>query len=41
MEKSVRTAEQTDIRHTVFMYFIFIWEQTSTFTTYIINWLVL
>jgi hypothetical protein len=26
--------------HTVFMCFVFIWEQTETFATYIINWLV-
>ena len=26
--------------HTVFMYFVFIWEQTATCATYSINWLV-
>jgi len=26
--------------HTVFMYFVFIWEQTATCATYNINWLV-
>ena len=26
--------------HTVFMCFVFIWEQTATYTTYSINWLV-
>ena len=32
--KTVRSA------HTVFMCFVFIWEQTATCATYIINWLV-
>jgi signal transduction histidine kinase len=26
--------------HTVFMCFVFIWEQTATYATYSINWLV-
>jgi len=26
--------------HTVFMCFVFIWEQTATFAVYVINWLV-
>jgi hypothetical protein len=26
--------------HTVFMCFVFVWEQTETFATYSINWLI-
>ena len=26
--------------HTVFMYFVFMWEQTVTYATYSTNWLV-
>ena len=40
MHEQVNTATTVRSAHTVFMCFVFIWEQTATGATYSINWLV-
>jgi len=40
MHQQVLTFNNCTFCHTVFMCFVFIWEQTTTCTTYSVNWLV-
>jgi hypothetical protein len=40
MQQPVQHSTIVRSAHTAFMCFVFIWEQTATFATYSINWLV-